>query len=192
MPTPLKSIAQLKLEGTFRVDRHGKIDETALAHSRPKMPKDLTPEAQKEWKRVVKGLSKRNTLTSVDSSVLELHARMWARYLKVVALAEANPVHEVSWLDKNGNEHFKTVESPASGMCTKLENSLRNSLKELSATPASRDRAKPTAPPVPKGADVAQQAEAAVFSREATAETEPAEEPEIDLNAFDETCGGTL
>jgi P27 family predicted phage terminase small subunit len=166
------------------------------------MPKDLTPDAAAEWKRLVKGLSKRRTCTALDSSCLELHVRMWSRWKKVAALAEVNPTTEVTWTDKNGEPHTKIVEHPASAMATKLENSLRNSLKELSATPASRERAKPTAaaktpknsPPHPESAEgLALEGERLRRAVEAERDQQavqpaPAPEPdekEIDINDID-------
>jgi len=141
MPKPRKSLEQHELQGT-------RPEWTArgltFVGGKPKRPADLTPEAETEWKRLVNELNRRGTLTRVDSSMLELYVRMWSRWRKVATIAEANPVTEVSWLDKSGAEHFKTIEHPASAMATRLENSLRNMLKELSATPASRERTRPT------------------------------------------------
>jgi P27 family predicted phage terminase small subunit len=129
-------------------------DETAsvFVGGKPKMPKDLPPEAQTEWKSLVKELTKRGTLTRADSSSLQIYVVMWARWRKVSAMAQANPVTEIVWVGKDGEEHSKVVEHPASAMAARLENSLRNMLKELSATPASRERTKPTAPKPPKDA----------------------------------------
>jgi P27 family predicted phage terminase small subunit len=198
MPMPRKSLSEHALTGTKPQWVTG--DEPDFVGGRPKMPKDLTPEAQEEWKRIVNGLSKRRTVTRVDSSMLELYVRMWARYKKVAALAEANPCTEVSWVDKNGDEHFKTVEHPASKMATQLENSLRNMLKELSATPASRSRTKPTVQPLAKNAPphpdslegIRQEADRlqklADAERAALGIPEPTPapvEPEIDINSAD-------
>ncbi|MGA8538964.1 MAG: phage terminase small subunit P27 family [Terriglobales bacterium] len=145
-----KTPAQHELQNTKA--RHAEIDGPIFAGSKPKKPADLTPDEETEWKRIVPQLLKRGTLTRVDSSFLEVYVRMYSRWRKVAALAAENPTTEVTWTDKNGEPHSKVIEHPASVMATKLENSLRNMLKELSATPASRERTKPTAQAPPKNA----------------------------------------
>jgi P27 family predicted phage terminase small subunit len=115
---------------------------------RPKMPKDLPPVAQDEWKRMTKQLLRRGTLTSVDASVLEIYCCAFARWKKMALEAEKNPLIETEWTDAAGATHTKTVENPASKIAARLEISLRNYQKELSATPASREKTKRVAPPV--------------------------------------------
>ena len=117
---------------------------------RPKMPKDLSPVAEAEWKRMTKQLLKRGTLTSVDASSLEVYVRMFSRWKKAAELAEENPTTETEWTDSQGTVHTKVVENPASKIAARLEISLRAYQKEFSATPASRDKAKRAAPPVSK------------------------------------------
>lgn len=190
---PRKSLEQHALTNTRPNYPVGDADASPFAGGRPKMPADLSPDAEFEWKRIVKELAKRKTCTRLDSSMLEIHCRMFARWKKVSALAEANPITEVTWTDKNGEPHTKIIEHPASSMATKLENSLRNSLKELSATPASRERAKPTreAPPKnsaphpdsPEGLRLQSEAiwRQIEAERAANADGAPEPEPEIDL-----------
>jgi P27 family predicted phage terminase small subunit len=179
---PRKPVGIHKLQGTR--PHYKETPVVGIVSGRPKMPKDLTPEAEAEWKRLVKELSKRGTMTRVDSSVLEIYVRMWSRWRKVEALAEANPTTVVTWTDKNGEPHEKVIEHPASAMATRLENSLRNMLKELSATPASRDRTK--APPPPAPTEPTQ--DELILSREASAATPPTDYEEIDLSLIDENA----
>jgi P27 family predicted phage terminase small subunit len=189
---PRKSLELHALNGTTPNYKTG--DEPVFVGGKPKRPKDLTPEADAEWKRLVKELTKRGTLTRVDSSMLELYVRMWSRWRKVATLAEENPTTEVTWTDKNGEPHSKVIEHPASSMATKLENSLRHMLKELSATPASRNKTKPTAQPASKNAPPHPESkeglalesarlQALVDAERAAAVTAPAPEPEIDLDS---------
>ncbi|MGA7447202.1 MAG: P27 family phage terminase small subunit [Terriglobales bacterium] len=140
MPTPKKSDFLHSLQGT---KSQVKTDAPDFPAGRPKMPLDLSPVAEAEWRRIVPKLGKRKTLTKADASSIEIYVREFARYKKVAAIAEEEPLERVSWLDANGIEHFKTVESAASKVAAKLACSLRNFLKELSATPASRDKTKP-------------------------------------------------
>jgi P27 family predicted phage terminase small subunit len=110
------------------------------------MPKDLSPVAAAEWKRIVPLLYKRGTLTKADAPALEVYVCCYARWKKIAAMAEANPVTEVSWVGSDNVERTKIVEHPASAMATRLEGSLRQMLQQFSATPASRDKTKAVAP----------------------------------------------
>ena len=53
-------------------------------------------------------------------------------------------------LDSNGEPHTKRVQNPATKLAAQLETSMRAMLKELSATPASREKTRPAAPAAPK------------------------------------------
>src|ERR1017187_5917126 len=112
-----KSLGLHALQGTK--PQYSETPEPQFEGGKPKRPADLTPEATAEWKRLVNELQRRGTLTRVDSSVLELYVRMWSRWRKVAALAEANPCTEMTWTDKNGEPHTKVIEHPASTMATK-------------------------------------------------------------------------
>jgi P27 family predicted phage terminase small subunit len=193
MPRERKSLAEHALNSTR--PQWTETGASVFAGGRPKMPADLSPDAAAEWKRIVKELAKRKTCTRLDSSMLEIHCTMFARWKKCARLAEANPTTEVTWTDKNGEPHTKIIEHPASAMATKLENSLRNSLKELSATPASRERAKPTTQPKRKNelnpnsleamhAETDRLRALVAAEREAAANA-PAPEDEIDINLID-------
>jgi P27 family predicted phage terminase small subunit len=176
MPTERKELSTHLLQGT----KPEWTPEPEFASGRPKMPADLSPVAAAEWRRLVPKLCKRKQLSKADASCVELYVRTYSRWRKAEAMAEACPISETSWLDKNGNEHIKQEESPASKIASKLESQLRALLIQLSATPASRKLTKPDKDqkdPVPK-------TDAALLSREA-AMPAPApvdEEPEPDLD----------
>lgn len=186
MPRPRKSEAEHRLTGT--TPEWTTPGAPMFASSRPKMPKDLSPVAQAEWKRLTRELAKRGTLTRVDSSALEIYARMFARWKKVADDVESRgAVVEVSWMGQDGVERFKTVENPASKIANRLENSLRAMLKEFGSTPASREAAKPAAPatkpapPEPGTDEWARQELAAGRNPFATAEPEaPESAPVLD------------
>jgi P27 family predicted phage terminase small subunit len=153
-----KSVDAHKLDGTYRKDRHASAsnsavddDSKAFTAGRLKMPSAFRgTEKERIWRQLFNPLQRRKTLTKADSAVAIVAVEMWYRWEKVAALAAANPCVEVSWLDKNGTEHFKTVEHPAWKMATQLEGRIVAALKEFSATPASRERTKPTKQPAPK------------------------------------------
>jgi P27 family predicted phage terminase small subunit len=145
MPRLKKDLRKHLLEGTQPQWAAGD-EQPNFAAARPKMPKYLPPVAAKEWKRLVNELSQRGTLTRCDSSALEIYVTTFARWKQAVAEVEKRgPVIESTWTDQHGTEHSKLVENPASKIAARLENSLRQMLKEFSATPASRDRTKPAA-----------------------------------------------
>lgn len=148
MPRPRKTESEHWLANTTPQYSDAPESTAGFRAGRPKMPKDLPPVAQDEWKRMTKQLLRRGTLTAVDASALEIYCRLFARWKKVAAIAEENPLIETDWKDSAGETHTKTVENPASKIAARLEISLRNYQKEFAATPASRDKAKRAAPPV--------------------------------------------
>jgi phage terminase small subunit len=138
-----------KLKGT-RASR-AVSRESSFPAGKPKMPPDLSEAAQVAWKEIVRFLKPRRTLTKADGPALRLYAETAARHKALLAeLAEYGEVIETVILDGNGQPHTKRVLNPASKAATQLANSLRAMLRELSATPATREKTKPAAPPTPK------------------------------------------
>ena len=172
MPTERKDLELHNLQGT----KPEYMSEPEFASGRPKMPKDLPPLAIEEWKRLVPKLCKRKTLTKADASSLDIYCRMYSRYREVEALAQGHQVVQTSWLDKNGNEHFKDEESVASKIARSLESQMRAYLVQFSATPASRKQTKPDtkSKPDPSKADLA------LLSRDNPQPARPDEEPDLD------------
>ena len=149
MPRPRKSLAVHALSGTR--PEYVTPDAPVFAASKPKMPKDLTPAEEAEWKRVVRELKKRGTLTRVDSSLLEIYVRIWGRWK---LLADDVKTHgamvEDTRVDKHGEQYTVRVVNPAVKEAARLETSLRLYLQQFAATPASRETVKPAAPSRPK------------------------------------------
>jgi len=143
MPRPQKSLALHALQNTSP-KYEATSDAPTFRAGRPKMPADLSAVERAEWQRLTRELRKRGTLTGADSSSLELYVKIFGRWKACLASIEAlGPVIASEWTDQNGNAHTKIIENPASKLCTRLEASLRQLLKEFSATPASRDKTKP-------------------------------------------------
>jgi P27 family predicted phage terminase small subunit len=154
---------------------------------RLRKPQYLSPVAIEAWRRIVRQLRKRRTLTSADATLIELFCQTYERWRQACdEVREDGATLESSWVDENGVRHSKRTEHPASKIASRLENSLRQVLKELSATPATRQIAKPVAPPpsvAPEPgsvADLMQQAELLNGP-------EPPEEEQVSLESFDET-----
>ena len=114
------------------------------------MPKHLSAIAQEKWKEVVRLLAKRATLTRVDATALEILCVTYERWRALCdEINQYGPMVDVTVLDSSGTAHTKRVQNPAAKLAAQLENSMRAMLKELSATPASREKAKPAAPEKP-------------------------------------------
>lgn len=170
---PRKSLEEHKLTGTrpqwvLPDNPHA----GGITSGRLKMPKTLSEHEQGIWKQIFGPLHRRGTMTRADSPAAIVLVKMWCRWETVSALALANPCAEVSWLDKSGETHVKTVEHPASKMSTALEGRILRALAEFSATPASRDKTKIPAPPAPKVAP------------EPVVETVPTPEPDDGVDAW--------
>jgi P27 family predicted phage terminase small subunit len=111
--------------------------ESPHTGGRPKMPKTLTPVAQEKWKELVKVLSKRGTLTKADGALLEIVCETYAIWRLYVADVHTRGIY----VDGEPNSSTKH--------CTAMENTLARYFVQLGITPASREKAKLTAPPPP-------------------------------------------
>jgi P27 family predicted phage terminase small subunit len=148
VPRQRKDLEIHRLQGT--VAQWADTPNT-FASGRPKMPPNLSSDAEVEWRRITKELRKRGTLTRVDASALEVYCEMYARWRACLKDIQAHgPVIESTWIDAEGEVHTKRIENPASKIAGRLENSLRAYQKEFSITPSSREKTKPTAVPAPK------------------------------------------
>ncbi len=149
--------------------------ESPHTGGRPKLPKHLTPVAQEKWKELVKVLSKRGTLTKADGTLIELASETYALWRLYVA-----DVHTRGpYVDGEPN--------PSTKHCTAMENTLARYMVQLGITPASREKAKQTAPPAPKKTELvpgsaAWLREQIALEQESESQNEPAEEyvPEIE------------
>lgn len=144
MPTRRKTDGEHKLTGT-RSQAKPDVESTFPA-GRPRMPKHLCSVAADKWRELVRLLAKRGTLTQVDSSALEIFCETFARWRGLCdEIRERGAMVDVTVLDSSGVAHTKRVQNPAAKLAVQLENSMRAMLKEFSATPASREKAKPAA-----------------------------------------------
>jgi len=191
MGRPAKSAHEHWLNGTRQHEStiDPEDDSRSFVGGRLKMPATYPPEKQAVWKLLFNPIQKRKTLTRADSAAATIIVEMWLRWQTVAALAGTTPIEEVSWVDKNGSEHVKQVESPASKMATQLEHKLLSALAQFSATPASREKTKKTKEPALKPGKVQTASErleqeiAALEAQESIAE--PAVEDEDLLRDID-------
>lgn len=126
MPRLRKSTKEHLLQGTEPQHGGGAEDDTGIfVAGRPKMPRDFAPAEEAEWKRMVKQLVKRGTVTPIDASALEVYCRLYAAWRLAMDCGNLK-------------------------QAAQLATQLRMYQKEFSATPASRENTKPAAAPPAK------------------------------------------
>lgn len=116
----------------------------AFKGGRPKCPKYLAGEARAEWQRIVRLLAARGTLTCADAPSLELYVLTYSSWRKCQEeIQREGPITEITVLDSRGEAHTVRKQSEASKLAAKLASQMRQLLKEMGSTPASRERATP-------------------------------------------------
>ena len=139
-----------RLKGS-RPTRAAAPTDSKFKAGRPRMPKYFDDDEKECWREIVRLLAARGTLSPGDAPNIGLYAETKARHVRLMReLKQYGEMVDTVVLDSSGNPHTKRVANPASKLATSLANALRGMLKELCATIASREHAKPTAPPAPK------------------------------------------
>jgi P27 family predicted phage terminase small subunit len=113
--------------------------------ARPKMPSHLSPEARREWRRILPLLEERNVLSRADSTALGIYCETFARWVaakKQISVEGITKTTQV--LDRNGAIATSTKIHPALKIAENCERSLRACLREFGLTPQSREKVKPT------------------------------------------------
>jgi P27 family predicted phage terminase small subunit len=140
-----------KLLGTFKATRHGnqapEAPGSTVMQGRPKRPSSLSPEARKEFNRLVTQLEARGSLTPADGPALLLHCEIWARWLNCQRqLQKDGTVITQTYFSKDGSERTALKQHPALKIAQDCERSLRQSLHSFGMTPNSREKVTPAAP----------------------------------------------
>jgi P27 family predicted phage terminase small subunit len=121
--------------------------ESNLPADVPRMPSHLTKEARAEWRRILPMLLQRRSLTPADAQVLALYTENYSRWLAAKRDVEENGiVVSTTVLDKHGAAIQTRKTNPALRTLENCERSLRALLRELGATPATRERVLPAKP----------------------------------------------
>jgi P27 family predicted phage terminase small subunit len=145
MARPRLSDAHHKMMGT-EYKFKGKT-ASKLAGGRPRMPQHLTAEARKEWRRVLPLLEERKSVTEADAGALALYCEQFARWVAAKkSVDEKGITVTVNVLDRNGEQMQTTKVNPALRVLQEVEKALRQSLRELGLTPATRERVLPATP----------------------------------------------
>jgi P27 family predicted phage terminase small subunit len=121
--------------------------ESTMAADQPKMPSHLSPEARREWRRVLPMLLERRSLTEGDATALGLYVEIFARWvLAKRELLDSGITIQTTVLDKRGSAVQTRKANPALRVVENCERSLRASLRELGLTPSTRERVLPAKP----------------------------------------------
>jgi P27 family predicted phage terminase small subunit len=105
---------------------------------RPSCPSYLSPIAKTEWRRIVRLLRERGTLTRGDGPAIEVYCQTYARWRACITEIETKgDFIDTTWTDLTGT-HTKRTINPASKLAGQLANSLRAMQVQLGATPGSR------------------------------------------------------
>jgi P27 family predicted phage terminase small subunit len=144
MPTPRKANDVHRLQGTIPHDRAPETPSTLVA-SRPRYPKNLTPEAKRVFKQLCRQLADRKTLTEGDEHLLTLYVTIWDRRARAQEklLAEGE-VCAYTRIDPNGVAH--KIEKPNLHLkiASDCESRLVAILDRLGLTPLAGSKVKQT------------------------------------------------
>ncbi len=150
MPTPRKDLSAHTLQGTTA--RY--IDENSdVPASRPRYPKNLSPESKRFFKGICRMLEKRSTLTEGDQELIRLAAILRDRHERAVEkVAEEGEICTYVRLDSNGAPHDLVKENLWLRVAKDSEKQMVAILDRLGLTPAARGKIKQVDKPKDKPA----------------------------------------
>lgn len=128
-----KPSSQLKLNGTFRPDRHN-ADEPTPDVVVPKMPTFLKGEARKEWKRITPLLAAKKCITEWDMTLITAYCFEWGVYVMLCKKLKTEEDYIVTTI--NGNE----IQSPLLNARNRAMKNFKEIATEFGLTPSSRTR----------------------------------------------------
>jgi P27 family predicted phage terminase small subunit len=176
MPTPRKAISEHELSGT-RVHYVDDDSDADVKPGRPKYPRGISPEAKSVFKRLVKLLARRKTLTEGDAELLRLYAVTFDRHRRALEhLATEGEVCAYTRFDSNNVAHSVYKENIHLKIATDAEKFMRACLNDCGLNPMSRGKVKLAVVKPP------QEPEAFPSKEETTLPS-----AEIDLSQIDET-----
>jgi P27 family predicted phage terminase small subunit len=152
---------------------------------KPAKPVHLTGVASEKWDELVKVLHKRRVLTKADGTQLEIVCVQYANWVRLQEeIATEGVMVDTVVLNSSGVEIRKTILNPALKAANALENSMRATLQQLGATPATREKTTPAHTPKPKKAPLTPEEE--FMQRAARNNSATAPEPEEHIEVDDE------
>jgi P27 family predicted phage terminase small subunit len=145
MAMPAKSAELHRLHGTTPGTKQD-AGASRLVAGRPKFPRDLTPAARVEFKRIVQLLEKRRQITEGDVETIRLYVIANERYKAANAkLAEEGLV--VIYTRVSNGETFRVEKKNLHlEVAAQAERTMLAVLKELGLTPRAKDAVRQTSP----------------------------------------------
>jgi P27 family predicted phage terminase small subunit len=135
-----------KLKGT-RPTRAAE-PEFVVPPSRPRKPKDLTPEGLAVFNRLCSLLKTRRALTAADGELIRIYAVNHVRHAKAQAkIQEEGEVRVYTRIDSNGAAHEIEKENLWLKIAVTCEKNMVACLDRLGLSPLNRAKVKPTAKP---------------------------------------------
>jgi len=121
----------------------------AVASGRPTCPAHLSPDARKAWRKAVKILADRGTLSAGDGQLLAMYAELVARWVAAKAeIAAKGLMVVVTVLSNRGEPIEKERVNPALKIAQESEKQLATLGDRLGLSPTFREKVRP-AKPVP-------------------------------------------
>jgi P27 family predicted phage terminase small subunit len=119
--------------------------EVSVAGSKPRCPKELSPEARKIFRSACSELEKRRAVTSADAIILELLASTVDKYRRAREHVRVEgEIVEYTTLDKNREQVTKKAKNLWLGIANEAETKITALLDRLGFTPINRSRIRPT------------------------------------------------
>jgi P27 family predicted phage terminase small subunit len=150
MGMPRKDEEAHALHGTVSQARS---EAPPVAGGRPRInKKNLSREAVAQFRRLVKMLSERRTVTEGDSEILRLYAVLWDRHRQATeSLASEGLIVEETHADSNGQPYTVRKKNMSLGIAETCEAKMVSILDRLGLTPINRKNVKPTKSDDPMG-----------------------------------------
>lgn len=136
MPTKLKV-----LHGTLRKHRTN-THEPDVKAAIPTCPRELSPTAKKEWRRIAPELARLGLLSRIDRAALAMYCDHYARWLEAIAALQKYGV-----VVKSPSGY--PMQSPYVAIANKSGEQVRLLLGEFGMSPSSRTRVHATPEPEP-------------------------------------------
>ena len=114
-------------------------DEPKPKSGAPKCPSFLSPEAKKEWRRIVRALADIDLLTSVDMAVLAAYCQSYSRWMQAEKILETEGLTYV-YTNKKGEENV--IARPEVRISQESLKLMRAYGSEIGLSPSSRGRIK--------------------------------------------------
>ena len=117
-----------------------------IVAGRPKFPRDLSPAARLEFKRIVRLLEKRRQITEGDCETIRLYAIANERYKAANVKLAAEGLVVIYTRVSNGETFRVEKKNLHLEIAAQAERTMLNLLKELGLTPRAKDAVKQTSP----------------------------------------------